>query len=47
MLKIEIEEIKNNNDSFDPRMKMYCFLVKGSSFLWHQVFIKIHAIIFF
>ena len=39
IFSIEIEEIKTIDEDFDARMKMYCFLIKGNSFLWHQVFL--------
>lgn len=39
-MEIRIEEVPEFKENFDERMKMLCFVIKASSFLWHQVFFK-------
>jgi tRNA pseudouridine38/39 synthase len=43
IFSIGIEDMSQKNEIFDPRMKMYSVLIKGSSFLWHQAHYKSYS----
>lgn len=45
-MDLRIEEAPDFKENFDERMKMLCFVVKASSFLWHQVLICKKTILF-